>query len=302
MTALKTRQLLTNDREDTAARLLRSSAKLSFDPQTEIDWDAPLDSDHYAMSPERISLYGTPLWDSLTEEQRRELSRQEMASICSIAIWSETILMQMLVRRAYDGDPASNHIQYAYTEIADECRHSVMFARFIGKLGAPCYRPDPVARFFGRVLKTVSNGPLTYSGALFVEELGDRLQREAMNDDRLDPLTGAVTRIHVTEEARHMRYAREELVRVWSKHTVLSRGLNRFLLAFTAYIVTTRMIHPQCYAKVGLNPRQARRAVKRSAVRRESTTWLARRAVETFTAAGLIGGPSTYLWRKAGLL
>ena len=297
-----TRQLHTNDREDTAARLLRSSAKLSFDPQTEIDWDAPLDRDRYAISPELISLYGTPLWDSLTEEQRRELSRQEMASICSIAIWAETILMQMLVRRAYDGDPASNHVQYAYTEIADECRHSIMFARFIAKLGAPCYRPDPLARFCGRMLKTVSNGPLTYSGALFVEELGDRIQRAAMNDDRVDSLTRAVTRIHVTEEARHMRYAREELVRLWSRHTVLSRGLNRFLLASVAYIVATRLIHPDCYAKVGLNPRQARRAVKRSQVRHDRTIWLVRKAVETFTAAGLMGGPGTYLWRKAALL
>lgn len=302
MTASQTRQLHTNDREDTAARLLRSSVKLSFDPQTEIDWDAPLDRDHYSMSPELISLYGTPLWDSLTEEQRRELSRQEMASICSISIWAETILMQMLVRRAYDGDPASNHIQYAYTEIADECRHSVMFARFIGKLGAPCYQPDLLARFFGRVLKTVSNGPLTYSGALFVEELGDRLQREVISDDRLEPLTRAVSRIHVTEEARHMRYAREELIRVWSRHTVLSRGLNRFLLALSAYIVATRLIHPECYAKVGLNPRQARRAAKRSQVRRDRTIWLVHKAVETFTAAGLMGGPGTYLWRKAGLL
>ena len=297
-----TRQLHTNDREDTAARLLRSSAKLSFDPQTEIDWDAPLDRDRYSLSPELISLYGTPLWDSLTEEQRRELSRQEMASICSIAIWAETILMQMLVRRAYDGDPASNHIQYAYTEIADECRHSIMFARFIAKLGAPCYQPDLLARFCGRMLKAVSNGPLTYSGALFVEELGDRIQREAMNDDRVDPLTRAVTRIHVTEEARHMRYAREELVRVWSRHTVLSRGLNRFVLAFTAYIVATRLIHPQCYAKAGLDPRQARKVVKRSQVRHDRTIWLVRKAVETFTAAGLMGGPGTYFWRKAGLL
>ena len=294
--------LRTTDREELGRRLLVSSAKASYDPLTEIDWDTPVATDRYAMPAHRISLYGTSLWDQLTEEQRKELSRQEAASIALSGIWFEAILMQMLIRYAYHRDPTTSHIQYAYTEIADECRHTVMFARLVRKLDARHYRLDPLAHACGWLLKTFSNGPLTFAAALFVEELLDQGQREVMNDETLEPLMRAVCRIHVTEEARHMRYAREELVRVWSRHTVLSRGLNRFLLAFVAYIVTTRLIHPQCYARVGLDPRQARRVVKRSQVRRDRTRWLARKAVDTFTAAGLMGGPGTYLWRQAGLL
>jgi|GEM_PF-2946075 len=159
------------DREDIAQRLLRSSAKASFDPLVEIDWDAPIDPDRYAIRPERVSLYGTELWEQLSEAQRKELSRHETASIASIGIWFETILMQMLVRHAYDRDPTSNHIQYAYTEIGDECRHSVMFAKMVGKLGARYYRVDGLTQFLGRVFKTISNTPLTFSAALYVEEI-----------------------------------------------------------------------------------------------------------------------------------
>ncbi|MGH8919814.1 MAG: diiron oxygenase, partial [Actinomycetes bacterium] len=35
------------DRESTATRLLRTSAKHSYDPAVEIDWDAPLAPDRY---------------------------------------------------------------------------------------------------------------------------------------------------------------------------------------------------------------------------------------------------------------
>src|SRR5215469_17005924 len=114
-----TTQLRATDREEIAERLLRSSAKASYDPVTEIDWTKPVDETAYAMPPHRISLYGTPLWDSLTEAQRRELSRQEVASIACVGIWFETILMQMLVRHAYDRDPTTSHVQSSYTEIAD---------------------------------------------------------------------------------------------------------------------------------------------------------------------------------------
>jgi P-aminobenzoate N-oxygenase AurF len=302
MTTSTTRPLRPTDREDIAQRLLRSSAKASYDPLTEIDWETPVGKDNYAMPPHRVSLYGTTLWDGLTEDQRKELSRQEIASIACIGIWFETILMQMLIRHAYDRDPTTSHVQYSYTEIGDECRHSVMFARFVQKMGAPYYGLDPFARFLGLLFKATSNGPLTFGGALFVEELLDQMQREAMADDQVEPLTRAVARLHVTEEARHMRYAREELIRDWPRRSAVIRAYSRLVLAVVAAISSDRLVNPGCYARVGLDPKQARRAARRNPHWRASKTWFARQAVETFTAAGLISGPARYIWRKAGLV
>ena len=75
-----------------------------------------------------VSLYDTPLWRKMSEEQRIDLSRHEAASLASLGIWFEIILMQLLVRHIYDKPVTSNHVRYALTEIADECRHSMMFA------------------------------------------------------------------------------------------------------------------------------------------------------------------------------
>ncbi len=297
-----TTQLRATDREDIARRLLRSSAKASFDPLTEIDWTVPLDKNRYAIPPHRVSLYGTPLWDRLTEAQRKELSRHEVASIACVGIWFETILMQMLVRHAYDRDPTTSHVQYSYTEIADECRHSVMFAKFVSKMGAPHYRLDRVGRFLGRIFKATSNGPLTFSAALFVEELLDQMQREAMADDQIEPFTRAVAQIHVIEEARHMRYAREELIRDWPRRSAITRAWSRLVLALVAYTAAERLVSPACYRQVGLHPRAARRAARRNPHWRVAKRWFARQAVETFSAAGLISGPARCVWRRAGLI
>jgi len=294
--------LRTTDREDLGHRLLVSSAKASYDPLTEIDWDTPVVTDRYAMPAHRISLYGTDLWDQLTEEQRKELSRQEAASIAISGIWFEAILMQMLIRYAYHRDPTTNHIQYAYTEIADECRHTVMFARLVRKLGARHYPLDRLAHACGWLLKTFSNGPLTFAAALFVEELLDQGQREVMNDESLEPLMRAVCRIHVTEEARHMRYAREELVRIMPAQPWIVRAVSRIVLAVVATLAADRLINPAVYARVGLDPKKAKRVARRNPYRRASAAWLARQAVATFEAAGLIQGPARRIWRAAGLL
>lgn len=49
----------TSDRDDIAQRLLDSSETLSYDPNTEVDWDTPLDTDYHGASPEWSTLYGT---------------------------------------------------------------------------------------------------------------------------------------------------------------------------------------------------------------------------------------------------
>ena len=107
------------ERESVAQRLLRSSLDHSYEPAIDVDWDAPLVEGRYGISPERCSLYGTPLWEGLTEQQRHTLTVHEICSIAQVGLWFEMILMQMLVRYSYDRDPRTGHVQYALTEIAD---------------------------------------------------------------------------------------------------------------------------------------------------------------------------------------
>src|SRR3954463_8725424 len=109
-TAPATSPATSRDREETAQRLLRASAAHSMDPAVEVDWDAPLDPGLLFLPERRVSLYGTPLWDAMPREQRIALSRHEVASMAGIGIWFELILMQMLVRHAYDRDPTSAHV------------------------------------------------------------------------------------------------------------------------------------------------------------------------------------------------
>lgn len=127
--------------EDASRRLLDSAAKLSYDPSVEVDWDSPLPGDLYGLNPEWSTLYGTPLWNEMTVEQKVTLSRHEVCSIMSTGIWFEMILQQMVLRDQYVKNPVNPQFRFALTEIADECRHSIMFARACEKMGAPAYLP-----------------------------------------------------------------------------------------------------------------------------------------------------------------
>lgn len=291
-----------SEREKVAERLLASSKKHSFDPDTELDWDAPFEDGKWFWPPELCSLYGTPLWRGMPEEQRMELSRHESASVASMGIWFEIILMQLLARHIYDLDPTSKHVRYALTEVADECRHSMMFARLIAKSGTPVYRPSRLDMHLGRILKTFSTTPGAFTGTLLVEEILDWMQRQTFQDDRVQPLIRGVTRIHVVEEARHVRYAREELTRQMATAPRWERHLTQLMSGETARVVANTLVSPKVYTAVGLDPAQALEQVRASGHRRDVMRQSAKRLVEFLEELGVIAGPSRRLWRGAGLL
>jgi len=290
------------DRDRTATRLLRSSAEHSYDPEVEIDWDAPFVDGKWFVPPHRSSLYGTELWETLTEEQRITLGRHEVASIAGLGVWFETILMQLLIRGYYQQDPTKPHAQYALTEVADECRHSVMFGRMIDRLGTPVYRPDGVNASLGKWIAATGSGPRMFAAILICEEILDTLQREAMADEQVQPLVRMVSRIHVVEEARHVRYAREELAR---QVRAAGRGrlaFDKVVIGRAAYLCGTRLIHPAVYRSVGIAPAVGRQAAKDNPHFRETLRWSGERVVAFLRDLDLVDGPGKPLWRRSGLL
>jgi hypothetical protein len=291
-----------NDRETTASRLLGSSVQNSYEPGVDIDWDAPLVEGKYGIVPERVSLYGTELWDGLSEQQRITLSVHEFCSVARIGLWFEMILMQMLLRYAYDRDPRSAHIQYALVEIADECRHSMMFAKATERYGVPDYAPRRLVHEAGRYFKAVGTGPAMFAGTLFVEEILDQLQREGMRDERVQPLSRMINKIHVTEEARHVRYAREELQRIVPKINAAQRAFADYQTARIASIVVNNLIHPEVYTSVGIEPKVGAAVARANPHHKEMRRWSARKLVPFLREQGMISRPTEAIWRRADLI
>jgi hypothetical protein len=290
------------DREKTAERLLAASAKHSFDPDTELDWDAPFEQGAWFWPPELVSLYGTSLWKRMPQEQQIELSRHEAASLCAVGVWFETILMQLLLRHTYDLEPTSAHVRYALTEIADECRHSTMFARAVTRMGTPTYRPSRLDHALGRVIKTVSTTPGSFTGTLLAEEVLDWMQRMTFPDERVQPLVRGVTRIHVVEEARHIRYARDELRRQMATAPRWEVAFTRASGGQAARVIARSLISPRVYAAVGLDPAEAAEAARTSPHRRDVMLRSAKRLMDFFEEIGMLRGPSRRIWQASGLL
>jgi hypothetical protein len=284
-----------------AARMLSSTRKRWYNPDTDIDWGQDLLPGLYFMPPEHVSLFGTPLWAQMSEQQRIDLSRHEVSSIAQCGIWLELILNGLLLHEAYKRDPRSSQFQYALTEIADECRHSIMFADLADKLETPRYGPGRFAQLVGMTVPRHIPAAEAYASMLVSEEILDSGQRHLMRDERVQPFVREVCALHVAEESRHIGYARAELAKLAAGMGRMRRDSVLGYLTGTGIFTIRTMINPAVYPAVGLDRGQALRAVRHSKHRRSMYKVWTERFSPYLQEIGLFDGPWGAAWRRAGL-
>ena len=251
-------------REEFSERLLRGSVKKYYEPIVDIDWDAPIDPDKFFLPPKVVSLYGTPMWDAMTRAQQIDLSRQELVNTLSAGIWFENILNQALLRDLMHADPTCNATHYALTEMGDETRHMVMFGKAIERLDAKPVRPRRYQRMLINTLPLTFKGSLLWVAALIGEEIFDSLQRQMMDDPDLQPMVQRLMRIHVTEEARHIQFARDGVRKRIGDMPRLNRWWVANLNGVGGYFFRFLFTNKVPYRRVGLPARKARRIARRS--------------------------------------
>lgn len=287
-------------REVTAQRLLKASLDKTYDPAIEIDWQAPLNDDLFFLPQRQLSLYGTPLWDRMSHQQRVELSRCELANMMCFGMWVESCFIQMLIRHSFSFDPTSAHLRYALTEIGDECRHSTMFSTLVAKLERGPYRPNRIDYLLTTLLRGYSTKPLAWVAVLFVEEIFDMLQREGLKDPDIQPVSRQVFRIHVVEEARHMKFARDEIVRTMPRLPKVSREVLGLSVGIGLGLIGRAIRNPRMYADVGLDPKEA--VAQAAANKNVHEVWQhsVRKLSPFYEEMGLLSPPAKLLWRRSG--
>ena len=290
------------NREEFSERLLKGSVKKSYAPVVDIDWDAPLDPDKFFLPPRTISLYGTRMWERMSREQRIELSRQELVNTLSAGIWFENILNQALLRDMMHKDPTANATHYALTELGDETRHMVMFGKAIDRVGAKPVRPRLYQRMIINTLPLVFKGALLWVAALIGEEIFDALQRQMMDDPELQPIVQRLMRIHVTEEARHIQFARDGVrrrVRDMSRmNKMFMANINGLGGPFFRYLFT----NPAPYKRAGLPVRQARIAALTNPYYHETSVIGFAPLAAFLDEVGLMGPIARRLWKRGKFL
>jgi hypothetical protein len=200
------------------ARLSRQSVTKRYECYRDIDWDAPdfrIDraDPRWQLLPSD-PLGGSAWYQALPADERARLGLYRVATFMKVGLQFENVLSQGLLRFALSRPEQSLEQRYAYHEIIEESHHSMMFAEFVRRTG---FQIRGLSRMWLRLDRFVIAMGDRFPELFFVFVLGgedpiDHAQRItlAARDD-LHPLLKRMTQIHITEEARHLCFARSYL-------------------------------------------------------------------------------------------
>jgi hypothetical protein len=292
-------------------RLNRLSVERHFDAYADIDWDEP----DLALDPidPRFELPGidplrhTDWYAALAPAERARLGCYRWAACMKTGWHFENLLQRGLLRHAFELGNGVPEFRYLHHEIIEESQHTLMFQEFVNRSGLPV-RGMPwalrrLAEWFvvplARVFPT-----LFFLFVLGGEDPVDHLQRRVLSDGEtpLHPLVERIMRIHTTEEARHLSFARHYLQR-----TVPELGFFRRLhLAVIAPLVLGIMARLMLLPSGDLVrhfgvPGDVVRSANRSPQSRQLLKDSVAKTRKLFVELGLITPVSKRLWKAVGL-
>ena len=257
-------------REEFAERLLKGSVKKSYAPDRRHRLGRAAGSRQVLpASQDRVAVRHADVGRHDLARNRSSLSRQELVNTLSAGIWFENILNQALLRKMMHQDPTASATHYALTELGDETRHMVMFGKAIERVGAKPVRPRLYQRMIINALPLAFQGSVLWMAALIGEEIFDSLQRQMMDDPELQPMVQRLMRIHVTEEARHIQFARDGLRKRDPAHAAVNRSCGWPTSTASAGTSSGSCSPTRCRTAASVWIREARRAARRSPHRHE---------------------------------
>jgi hypothetical protein len=222
------------------ARLSRQSVTKRYEAFRDIDWEAPDfavrdDDSRWELGPDD-PLGGTAWYRAKSPAERARIGLYRVATFMKVGVQFENVLSRGLLLFILSRSEQSPEHRYAYHELIEESHHSMMFSEFVRRSGFDISGLTPRLAWLGT---RVANLAARFPELFFVFVLGgedpiDHAQRLALSGQQnLHPLLRRISQIHITEEARHLCFARSFL----REYVPRLHPLKRMALAATAPII-----------------------------------------------------------------
>ena len=295
---------------DLVERLSHQSVVKHFDAYADIPWDDAAyridPTDPRWELPDDSTLGATAWYRSQAADVRARMGLHGIATNMKAGLQFESILKRGLLEYAFRLPDHSPEFRYAYHEVIEEAQHSLMFQEFVNRAGleVPGLTWD-LKLGARRVMAMARHFPaLFFVFVLGGEDPIDHVQRTSLRSRReLHPLLERIMRIHVTEEARHLSFARQYLrtnvptLKRWQRSVIAIEA--PVILAVMASVM---MRPPRSLVREYRIPKAVlAEAYGIESSSREEVRASLRKVRNLLVELGLVTGPAQRLWEAFGI-
>ncbi len=302
-----------DDFRSVVARLSAQSLVKRYDCYQDIPWDDPdfaIDDDDPRLRLWSVDPLGRTDWyQDLSEHQKFEVSCHRVASNMRVGLEFENMLQRGLLDFAMRLPQGAPEFRYVLHEVIEETHHTMMFQEFANRalVQEHGWTAGGMPRSLQWLCKT-SVLPLAWAfpELFFVFVLGgeepiDHIQRKSLKDAE-HPLAEMVMRIHVTEEARHIGFAKSFLAKRVPGLGIVRRRILKDVTPLVLGVMAPLMVYPTRRTVRDCDiPKSAIAQMKADPETKQLLRDSVRKIRNQFVDLGLVDRRSRMLWKAVGL-
>ena len=288
----ETQTAFTWEYEDERASLLSlydKGKKQQWDAATRIDWSQNLDPENPQEVDDRlIPIFGSPLWDRLTKEEKVHLRHHQQAQTLSQFMHGEQGAL-MAAARIVQMVPDLDAKFYAATQVMDEARHVEAYARLLNEKLGLAYPITPGLKALLETVLTDRRWDMTYLGMQILIEGLALAAFQRIRDFAKNRLAASVNAYVMQDEARHVAFGRLALRDFYPQLSEAERGEREEFVVEACYHMRDRFNQKELWENLGLPVKEAIEVAMSSENMRMFRKRLFSRIVPTVKDIGLWG-------------
>lgn len=270
-------------------KLYDKGKEQQWDVSKRIDWSMDLDPENPMELPDAaITIYGSDIWNRLTEPEKRNLRRHAQAWQISQFLHGEQGAL-ICTAKIVEQVPNMDAKYYAATQVMDEARHVEAFSRLLHEKFDLAFPITPPLKSLLENIITDSRWDFLYLGMQVLVEGLALAAFQRIRDMAENSLAAAVNAYVMQDEARHVAFGRIALRDYYPKLTQAERDEREEFAVEACYLMRDRFVSEELWEAVGLPTEECVAFVQNSPVIKQFRGRLFSRIVPTLRDTGLWG-------------
>ena len=185
-------------------RLYENAKRDQWNASRDIDWAGPGSPDGRVIADELVDLYGSPLWNRLSEQDRVALNRRVAAWRLSVLMYGEQGAL-LACSQLVDVVQGADQKFFQATQVVDEARHNEVLDRYLRERLDGLTYPMPVNE--RDIFDSILSEPRWYLKTIALQLVAETFAVslfKLMAESARDPVLGDVCRRILTDESRQI--------------------------------------------------------------------------------------------------
>jgi len=186
-------------------RLYENAKRDQWNGTERLDWSIDVDPEGELLPDPAIGIYGTPIWQKLTEREKRKLRHESITwQLCQFLHGEQGALLA--TAQIVDSVPWYEAKQYGATQVMDEARHVEVYRRFVQEKLQHEYPVNPDLKQLLDQILGDSRWDMKFLGMQIIVEGLALAAFGAIRDTAQNPLLRDLTAAVMEDESRHVAF------------------------------------------------------------------------------------------------